>query len=242
MEAVLRRGTNAPAMRWGATLTLFGLAVAARDTAYQRAIKSLADSVGLPGWSLRMLQMTGDASPDPSVDPIADSLLANRDRITAPTRWLLAEWATRRGRPRDVDSMHSALTQIAAASGRDADITLARLVATLRPLARGDTAAAIAALSQLRVQGSYQDVVWQPWSSLGAARLLLARLLLASGKTREAIHAAAYLDALEPAPYLLYYRGSLEVREQAARELGDAALARAYRARIDALQTAALNP
>lgn len=242
LQAVARNSMNPPALRWAALSTLFGLLVATGDTATQRGLVAYANSVDLPGWFLVLLRLTAEPQDDHVADSIVQRLLSHPDTLTPPRRWLIAEWAAIRHRPREVDESARQLRAVADSTHRSSDSVLAKLASALRPVARGDTAAAIAALSALRVEASYQDVVWQPWASLGGARLRLANMLLATGQAREAIRIAAHLDALEAAPYVLYYRGSLEIRERAARQLGDAALSRAFRVKLDAIRTAGLNP
>ncbi|HJS47323.1 MAG TPA: hypothetical protein VJ773_04955, partial [Gemmatimonadales bacterium] len=78
-------------------------------------------------------------------------------------------------------------------------------------LAAGDSAGALAGLSDLRPGAPPRDIGWAPWETLGAERLLLARLRLARGDTTGARFVASGFDAAAPID-LLYLRPSLEVR------------------------------
>jgi hypothetical protein len=70
-----------------------------------------------------------------------------------------------------------------------------------------------------------------PWSlaePLGPERLLLAQLLVAKGEPREALEVAEVFDSQEPLIYALYRTASLVVRQRAAEQLGNRALARRF--------------
>ena len=99
-------------------------------------------------------------------------------------------------------------------------------------LAGGDSAAALAHFEALRPTGTRGDVAWRPWESLGAERLLLARLRLARGDSTGALQVASTFDATAAYIDLLYLRPSLELRAQAAGARGGP-----YRRRLDALSS-----
>ena len=92
----------------------------------------------------------------------------------------------------------------------------------------------------LVVSGCPPDVGW----IVAPARLLLARLLLATGRPAEAITVAGAFDHREPSTFLPFVPASLELRYQAARRLGRNADARQYAERLEALGHAvpALSP
>ncbi len=60
----------------------------------------------------------------------------------------------------------------------------------------------------------------------------LAKLHLARGEAREAIHWASRLDHSQSFSYLPFIAESLSVRYRAAQALGDSALAETYRERL----------
>jgi hypothetical protein len=103
--------------------------------------------------------------------------------------------------------------------------------------AAGDTTAAVRALRAVlqRPLPPGSLLAWTPLGGLGAERLLLSRLLLAQGQSREAQRVAESLELAAPASFPLYLRASLEVREAAANALGESRRAAQLRARIAGL-------
>ncbi len=77
---------------------------------------------------------------------------------------------------------------------------------------------------------------------MAPARLLLARLLLATGRPAEAIAVAGALDHREPSTFLPFVPASLELRYQAARQLGRPADARRFAERLEALGHSVPSP
>jgi tRNA A-37 threonylcarbamoyl transferase component Bud32/tetratricopeptide (TPR) repeat protein len=105
---------------------------------------------------------------------------------------------------------------------------VAHSIAAHITLAEGDTAEAILQFSAL-VPGAKRGELAYPWESLGLERLLEAQLLLAWGDYEEAYDVATTFDApgAVNVVYSLFLRQSLEVRFEAAREMGDESLERA---------------
>ena len=124
--------------------------------------------------------------------------------------WLLGGAAIEAG---DRPAAAAALRELArrAQGGGRLEAQLANALAARVALAAGDTAAALAGLSELRPSAPPSDIGWAPWETLGAERLLLARLRLARGDTTGARLVASGFDAAAPID-LLYLRPSLEVR------------------------------
>ena len=77
-------------------------------------------------------------------------------------------------------------------------------------LLRADTTRAIALLSSLSPRGSMGDIGWEWMASLAEERLLLAKLLLARGRSADALAVAGVLDAAQSMPYALYLPDGLE--------------------------------
>ncbi len=101
--------------------------------------------------------------------------------------------------------------------------------------ARGDTTTALAQLLDLVPNApAAGSLAWSVAESLGPDRLLLARLLLAEGRFRQALDVATAFDAPAPVVYPLYLAASLELRARAAEALGDPRGAAHYRRRLDA--------
>ena len=111
----------------------------------------------------------------------------------------------------------------------------ARAVRAHALVARGDTTAGRAMLAALQPSGDVAEIAWSLWEPLGLERLAVAEIALARGEHAEAIRLASLLDAPAPFVYLLYRPVSLQLRLQAARELGRTDLVRAYEARMAAL-------
>jgi hypothetical protein len=89
-------------------------------------------------------------------------------------------------------------------------------------LAEGDTASAVRAFAQLVPAGTRGQLT-RPWESFGAEHLALARIHMARGEYDEAYRVARCFDSPGAASviYPVFLRASLELRLEAARELGD---------------------
>jgi hypothetical protein len=77
---------------------------------------------------------------------------------------------------------------------------------------------------------------------MAPARLLLARLLLATGRPADAIAAAGVFDHPEPSVFLPFVPASLKLRYLAARRLRRDGEAQRYADRLEALGHAAPSP
>jgi hypothetical protein len=88
-------------------------------------------------------------------------------------------------------------------------------------LVEGDTAAALNLFTQLEPTARRGSLP-RPWESLGLERLAHARVLLARGEYEQAYRVATVFDSPGGASiiYLTFLRASLELRLEAARELG----------------------
>jgi tetratricopeptide (TPR) repeat protein len=118
---------------------------------------------------------------------------------------------------------------------------LANSLAAHVALAECDTAEAILQFDAL-VAGGPRNRLSFPWESLGLERLFQAQLLLAWGDPEEAYRIATTFDSPGAVNviYPLYLRQSLEVRLQAAREMGDEYLERNVRERLERLERGSL--
>ena len=111
------------------------------------------------------------------------------------------------------------------------------IAARLR-LLEGDSLAALRMLRALSPSATRQELLWDPWESLGPERMELAELLYAQGNMKEALGVANQLDGTEPTTYPLYQRASLTLRLRIAEAMKDTKLAAEYRRRITALNWA----
>ena len=98
-------------------------------------------------------------------------------------------------------------------------------------LAQGDSSGALERLRDLVPTADDVSLVWNPWEGLGAERLLLARLLFAKGEALAALQVASNFDAPSAVTYLPYLPASLELRVEAASQLGDEKLVNRLRQR-----------
>jgi hypothetical protein len=103
-------------------------------------------------------------------------------------------------------------------------------------LAEGDTALAIELLDTLS-PNVRRGSLYRPWESLGFERLTLARLLVARGRFAEAYREATVFDSPGAANLIfpVFLPASLELRLEAARQLGDRAAAEIVQSRLSAL-------
>jgi hypothetical protein len=83
-----------------------------------------------------------------------------------------------------------------------------------------------------------RNLQWDITGSRGLQRLTLSRLLLARGRAQEAWNVANVFDSPVAMVSLVYLPASLELREQAARAVGDVAAATRYRSRFAAFHRA----
>ncbi len=103
-------------------------------------------------------------------------------------------------------------------------------------LARGDTTEAIERFAGLTSGDSPLDLAWGLWQSVGAERLMLARLLLERGEYGAALRVAGKLDHPQPVIFLAYRPESLRIRADAASALGQASVAAELRQRLQNLR------
>jgi serine/threonine-protein kinase len=244
-EAVWDNDSAAVAARWGALLVLNGLDVASGR--YDEAVHLLESSqaVTLPGGALLLHDAVAGAPVEDHANRVAEHYGTDYSRIGSRRLSLLGEWEAHHGRANRVRAIAGAFAakrdsvqRQAHGEDRRIDSLLARVMAAHVTLTSGDTSGAISQLRALRPTAAYDGLEWQPWESLGYERLTLARLLLARGEAREAIHVAAQLDHPQPVIYLLYLRPSIELRLRAAQMIGDARLATQMRERLARLNAA----
>lgn len=109
-------------------------------------------------------------------------------------------------------------------------------------LLRGDTAAAIARLEQLRPRADRSALAWGLSAPMGVERLTLASLLLTRGAAERAFALAAAFDDAGPFIHPLFVPASLQIRRAAAEQLGNRTLARQMEARLRSLARPAEGP
>jgi hypothetical protein len=233
--AVFRSDSASLAQRKGALLGLNGLLLAAARMNVLRAVMASRRPGDLRLWQLYLEDAARGVGFEREASAAADSIGSRYATMAPPVLWLLGGWAAHRGNAPELREIVRALHSKADSTHARRDELIAQLVDARLTLTMGYTDSAIAQLRALKPSGARRDIAWLPWEGLGAERLLLAELLAAQGKYRDAIQVASMLDATEPVPYLLYARPSLALRLRAARAVGDAALTAQYGERLKRL-------
>ena len=185
----------------------------------------------------------------PVVPALADSAraVARQDSVNAgadyagiqfPVRlWELGVWAGAEGNPALVSAVARKLAA-RADSGSRVDTLLAGSMAAHAALARGDSADALRRFEALlKAAAPVAELTWNEAASFGYDRVLLGRLLLAKKDPTRAIRVLEVLDSALPAVFPLYLKTSLTLRADAARAMGQSALASAFESRVAALST-----
>ncbi len=106
-------------------------------------------------------------------------------------------------------------------------------------LSRGDSSRAEALLYRvLSASLTTENLQWDITGSRGFQRLTLARLLLARGRAQDAWEVANVFDAPVSMVYVVFLPASLELRMQAAKQLGDRTAERRFRMRLASISRA----
>jgi hypothetical protein len=174
---------------------------------------------------------------DAEAEPVVKGLAGSYGHMALERLWYHGMWSAHRGERERLDTIVRAI-EARAATETGPDTVLASALGARLDLLRGDTAAAVRRLGRLVSRSPRPDLASGLWESLGSERLLLARLLLRQGDYVGAMDAAAPLDHPQPLVYLIYLPASLDIREQAARQLGRTRLADALAGRARSLASA----
>jgi len=136
--------------------------------------------------------------------------------------WYLGVWDAHRDRLDEARVLRDTLIDQSVRTGQRRTNLVAASLRAHVVLSEGDTALAIRLLDGL-TPSARRGSLYYAWESLGFERLLLARLLLARGRYSEAYREASAFDSPGAANliYPLFLPASLEIRLEAARELGD---------------------
>jgi tetratricopeptide (TPR) repeat protein len=246
-QAVLSGDTASDAWgvgrRWNALLGLQSLLVARGRSAEVPALLDSAARAGMPSAPALFLLDAAVGVDVGSRAAAVASLDAERygpdyRRVPAPygsRLWLLALWEASQRRPAQVAAIAAELESRARGSGARRDRLLADAVAAHAALARGDSAVALRRLEALAPNAPGGDLAWDLTEPLAVERLVLMKLLLAKGRTREALDVGAGFDSQQPLIHLLLLRASLELRVRAAQALRYDDLARRLAGRLERL-------
>jgi Tfp pilus assembly protein PilF len=237
-RAVLRSPTATGGERWGAFLGLQGLLVArGADVEARELIDSVVGAGRGIARTLYVLDVAAGAAMQESaneLDMFARSRFGGRyETLRGPEAlWVLTVWHQHRGDPERIWMLADALSARAGETGISRDSMFAAAASAHATLARGDTGQAIERLRRLRPPTVDADLSWRFGDALPPERLLLARLLLATGQYRETLLAASVFDHPQPIMFVPYVAASLVIRYEAAIALGDNAAANRYRQRL----------
>lgn len=181
-----------------------------------------------------LLRMAGVDVGDRDVRYVAtlDTGASNRGGTTR--QWIVGAWHALRGDLPDVRRISAALAAQARRTGTPQDSLAAAAMAGWLALSRGDTAAALRAHGSLRPVLPSSMLGAYDWGNLAVERLALARLQLARGDPLQAHRTASLLDHHDMLTYPMFLPSSLRIRLDAARAMGDSALARAAESRLPA--------
>jgi hypothetical protein len=189
------------------------------------AARRLADSVaasGVPaGRGLRVLDAVLGVGPDSSGAAEMAAQDAPLDDVSMGRLWWFGEWSAAHEETARLAAIAGQMRRRALVSGSAADAVPARAMAARLRLAAGDTAAAIDSLRSLRPVAQLGPTIWGYWEPLGCERLLLARLLLATGQPAEAMRVAESFDGQRSGTDLAFLPLSLALMREAAQRMAD---------------------
>jgi serine/threonine-protein kinase len=230
--------TTQAAERWGSLLGLHGMLAAEGRTDEALHLVDSALTTGLPSAvGLYVVDAVVGLPIGTRADAFVAELLKQIDTRGAPTLWLLTLWSARTNDSTTLVRVGRKLSERAASSGQRLDSLMARVASAYIARARADTALALRLFSELEPTADHRQVENSLWESLATERLAYAGLLLAHGDAAEAHRMASTFDHPHVLIHDLFLRPSLELRQRAARALGDATLERRATARLESLRS-----
>ena len=229
----------APGLTWVSVVGLHHVAVASGDTAWARrfvdSVVAAGGRFGTGALGVAILDAVAGVGSDARAAPALAMLATPLDEMPSSRLMWLGEWAAHTRDLAKLDSIASLLALRARESRRPADETFATATAAWQALLRGDTTLALSRFGALRVVGSVSTLAFDYWPLLPAERLAYARLLAARGEDRRAIEVASSFDRGLSLVDLVFLRGSLELRKDAASRLGERRLATGLTERLHRL-------
>jgi tetratricopeptide (TPR) repeat protein len=222
--------------RWDAALGLHHIYIARGEG---RRARALADSLVETGLTaargLRILDALLKVGPD-SVGAAEIALLDDpQDSLNLRRNWWLGEWSAAHHDRARLGTITRRMRSAAEASEDPADRVPARVMSARLLLSQGDTTAALDSLRAIRPIAPLNVLIWGHWEPLATERLLLAKLLLARGRAKEALDVAQSFDGQRAVIDVAFLRQSLEVRREAAKRLGDRDAEAGFSRRLTAL-------
>lgn len=233
--------------RWGALRGLHAVLVAQGRTEELKTTLS-ADTVFGRGLIERLHILAALAGADvhreaaEAADHLQEVYRADPTGMRSLHVWHLGIWNASRGDVATAEGISGMLATRAASSGDRRERLLSRSLAARVALAAGDSNVALGRLQTLVPDTGRAPLTWNAWESLGGERMLLAELLMASGRYAEAWRVASNFDAPAPVPYTMYVPASLALRIRIARALQQQEVARGLTRRLVALGREDLIP
>ncbi|HEX5635439.1 MAG TPA: tetratricopeptide repeat protein, partial [Gemmatimonadales bacterium] len=219
-RAVLAELSAPAGARWGALLGLQGV-LTMRDRMDE--VKSVLDSAVASGMmaaqGLYVVHANSRGAMEADAARVAAALAGDYGTMGPARLWYLGLW---QAHVRDTASLRLVAAALAARAAATADpftVSTERGIAARLALLEGDSARAILLLHDVSPTGSASLIEWGVQEPFGGEQLLLAQLLLATGRSAEAMQVASRLDSSRPIIYLMWVRESLQLRMQAARML-----------------------
>lgn len=240
-RAVLGSPMATPNERWGAFVGLQGVLIARGAVQEARALIDSAVAGG-SGAARSLYVLASAAGADMRAQARELDEFA-RERYgqdyakvrTSESLWVLSVWHLSTGDRDRLRTLESLLTAQAKRTGDPRDAMYAAAAVAHGALVDGDTVQAIARLQALPSAGTSAQVLWEFGDALGPDRLLLAQLLLATGRPRESLEAAMVFDNAQSIMFVPFVATSLGVRYRAARALNDVTAATEARRRLERL-------
>jgi serine/threonine-protein kinase len=230
------RGSSSPAVRWGATFGLTSLLLAERRTSDAQAVLDSAVVGGLSGaMALYVAAAAAGFGMDDKAATAIAALSAPVDKLDAVPLWYHGIWCAHRGDTLGLRAVVARLDQLVAGTPTDLQVRgISDAIGARLALARLDTAGAVERLERVRSIVPRQALWWGIQEPYALERLLLARLLAATGRFEEALTVTEVLGHHGPVMFLPLLPASLTLRVELAQRLGVKTRARADQAMVQA--------
>ena len=239
-RAVLATRDAAAGTVWAAALGLDGLVVATGRSAYAvRLLDSVRTAISVRAYSFSVIDVYADSGFATMARGAEAFALAqfgpNYERASVRPSWAFGMWEAWKGNRVTLEAIAQRVTRQSVDAPTPVTTLAAASLNAHVALLRGDTAEAIRRLQSLPVVAPRDSLSWEYFEPLAPDRLTLAALLLARGQPAEALAQASVFDHPQPVAFFAFIRPSLEIRARAAEQMGRAALAAGFRARLRAL-------
>jgi serine/threonine-protein kinase len=227
------------AARWGAVLGRTSLLLAEQRGARAEAVLDSAVAGGLPGaMALYIVAAAAGFGMEGKAATAATALSAPVDRLGIGALWYLGTWSAHTGDTLRLRAVVDRLQQLASQSPGDPQVRgVADAIGARLALARLDTAGAVEQLRRVRSMVPRQTLWWGIREPYALERLLLARLLAATGRSEEALGVVQVLGHHGPVTFLPLLQESLALHAELSARLGRADAAQ-YSAMLRSIATA----